>query len=95
VELLAEHPPIDKVDTRRVILGEIKTTNGQWKPLPLFVLPDYHNIQLDRVTSQPGNWPPAINQILIERQTVSVLGGTYDARPTTPTNWRNDSLSDQ
>ncbi len=65
---------IREVGARRLISGEIKTAAGDWKRLLLFVLNDYKDIKLDKVESDLGSWPPQKNQILIERQAVSVLG---------------------
>lgn len=71
---LQSNENIDKVDARRVITGDIKTQNGDWKPLYLYVLNDYNDIKLDVLRPEQGSWPPQNNQILIERQAVSVLG---------------------
>ncbi|MEW6981256.1 ABC transporter permease [Colwelliaceae bacterium 6471] len=74
LQKIAQQPAIDKVDARRQITGEIKTQNGEWKPLLLFVLHDYKDIKLDVLRPEQGSWPPGNKQILIERQAVTVLG---------------------
>ncbi len=70
---LRAHPLIDKVEPRRSVSGEIKNADGQSFPLTLFVLNDYEHVQLDIVRPVSGAWPPALGQILIEQQALSVL----------------------
>lgn len=80
LEQLRSHPKVDKVEARRQIAGEIKAENGQWQPLQLFILRDYDNIDLDVLKPDRGSWPPENNGILIERQALSVLGGSVGSQ---------------
>lgn len=76
IDQLRNHPQVDKVEARRMIIGEIKAENGQWQPLQLFVLRDYNNIDLDVLKPDLGSWPPENKSIIIERQALPVLNGT-------------------
>jgi len=80
LEKVQQQPATDQVDARRLIFGEIKTLAGEWKPLLLFVLNDYNDIKLDILRPDQGSWPPQKNQILIERQAVTVLGADLGER---------------
>lgn len=71
-------PQVNKVEARRFIKGEIKTSNGEWLPLQLYVIRDYSDIRLDVLEKNKGQWPPLKNQILIEQQALSVLGSNID-----------------
>jgi putative ABC transport system permease protein len=78
LQQIKAHPDVDKVDARRSIWAEIKTKEGEWQDLLLFVLHDYQNIQLGIVKPQQGSWPPKQDQILIERQATSLLGASIN-----------------
>lgn len=73
--IIGQHPKVDKVDARRTIKGEIKTLSGEWKPLWFYVLSNYQNTQLDIVELDQGMWPQQPEQMVIERQALSVLDG--------------------
>jgi len=80
IEKVQQQPATEQVDARRLIFGEIKTIAGEWKPLLLFVLNDYNDIKLDILRADQGSWPPQKDQILIERQAVTVLGADINEK---------------
>src|SRR5215831_301611 len=69
--LLADHDLSD-ADARRVIHGQIKTGPVQWRNLLLFVVRDYGDIRISKVVPEQGAWPPAIGEVLIERDAFQV-----------------------
>lgn len=75
LEDLKDYPGVDQVEARRLMVGEIKTGNGKWFPLHLYIIRDFSHIRVDILEPEQGNWPPQQNQVLIEQQALSVFGG--------------------
>ncbi len=70
---------VSHAEARRKIAGRIRSglaqRNLQWRNLQLFVVKDYGQIALGKITRQEGTWPPAAGEILIERDAFQVLKG--------------------
>lgn len=66
-------PNVKAVDARRYIPARVETDPGIWKNLSLFIVADYENIQVDKVSSQSGDWPPPERELLIERAALPVI----------------------
>jgi putative ABC transport system permease protein len=65
-------PRIAEAEARRSLAGKIKTGPAEWKTLILFVVKDYGNIHVSRLNPENGAWPPAVGEILIERDAFQV-----------------------
>jgi putative ABC transport system permease protein len=48
--------------------------NPDWKNIALSALPDYNNIQINKITPQAGAWPPPDKSVLIERSALELIG---------------------
>jgi len=70
-------PEVQEADARRNISARVEVTQGEWKNISLFVIADYNDIRVNKVSSQSGAWPPPEREILIERAALSVI----DAQP--------------
>jgi putative ABC transport system permease protein len=66
-------PEVQEADARRNISARVEVAPGEWKNISLFVIADYENIRVNKVSSQSGAWPPPERQILIERAALSVI----------------------
>ena len=66
-------PHVSEVDARRYIAARVEVSPGKWKNFYLYVLADYSDVRVDRVTSQSGAWPPPPRQILVERAALPVI----------------------
>lgn len=64
---------VQEADARRNIPARILTQAGEWKNLTIFVIADYDDIRVNRVSSESGAWPPPEREILIERAALSVV----------------------
>ena len=64
---------VEEADARRNISARLLTKSGEWKNLTVFVIADYDDIRVNKVSSQSGAWPPPERQILIERAALSVI----------------------
>ena len=70
---IALNPGVAKVEARRVVFGRVKSGPAQFRPLLLFVVKDYGDIQVSTLTPEGGAWPPAKGEILIERDAFQVV----------------------
>ncbi len=49
---------VQEADARRNIAARVEVAPGEWKNISLFVIADYDNIRVNKVSSQSGAWPP-------------------------------------
>ena len=49
---------VQEADARRNISARLLTKSGEWKNLTVFVIADYDDIRVNKVSSQSGAWPP-------------------------------------
>jgi len=63
---------VSDAEPRRVVSGQIKTGPALWRNVVLFVVKDYGNIRVSRLEPEKGSWPPALGEILIERDAFQV-----------------------
>jgi putative ABC transport system permease protein len=66
-------PDVQEADARRYIAARVETDAGVWKNLWLFVVADYDDVRVNKVSSLSGAWPPPPREILIERSALQVL----------------------
>jgi putative ABC transport system permease protein len=71
--VLSDHDVSD-VEPRRAVSGSIKTGPVQWRALTLFVIKNYGNIRISKLTPDGGAWPPKTGEMLIERDAFHVAG---------------------
>ena len=64
---------VQEADARRNIAARVEVAPGEWKNISLFVIADYDNIRVNKVSSQSGAWPPPEHEILIERAALQVI----------------------
>ncbi|HEY6806175.1 MAG TPA: FtsX-like permease family protein [Pyrinomonadaceae bacterium] len=72
IKTILADPSVSAAEPRRSISGQIKAGPFQWRNLVLFVVKDYANIQVNKLTPETGAWPPATGEILIERDAFQV-----------------------
>ncbi|HEY2963996.1 MAG TPA: FtsX-like permease family protein [Pyrinomonadaceae bacterium] len=72
VASIRENPEVSDAEGRRVVSGQIKSGPMQWRNLMLFVVKDYGDIRVSKLDPEEGAWPPAIGEILIERDAFQV-----------------------
>jgi putative ABC transport system permease protein len=66
-------PEVQGADARRNISARVEVAPGEWKNITLFVIAEYNDIRVNKVSSQSGAWPPPEREILIERAALSVI----------------------
>ena len=71
-------PEVADADGRATVRGRIRDGH-RWRSLLLFVVPDYSQLRIARVTSLEGAWPPPPGTILIDQMSARFV----HARPET------------
>jgi putative ABC transport system permease protein len=72
IKTILANPEVSAAEPRRTIRGQIKAGPAQWRNLMLFVVDDYGDIRVSKLVPERGAWPPAIGEILIERDAFQV-----------------------
>ena len=72
VGAILQNPEVSDAEPRRTVTGQIKAGPVQWRNLTLFVVKDYGDIRVSKLEPETGAWPPAIGEILIERDAFQV-----------------------
>jgi putative ABC transport system permease protein len=73
IESVRSMDDVQEADARRNVSARVQTKSGEWKNLTIFVVADYDNIRVNKVSPQSGTWPPPEHEILIERAALSVI----------------------
>jgi putative ABC transport system permease protein len=63
---------VEDADARRVVSGRLRTPDGSWRRLILFVIRDFKRLRISTITPEAGAWPPATGDLLIERDAFQV-----------------------
>ncbi len=63
---------VGAAEARRVVAGKIKSGPAEWRSLALFVIKDYRAMQVSTLQPEQGAWPPALGEVLIERDAFQV-----------------------
>ncbi len=71
-ETLLALPEIGAVDLRRRLQPRMQIDGENWLPMILIVIDDFEAMQVATFTSESGNWPPAVGEILLERSSVNI-----------------------
>ncbi|MCA1578423.1 MAG: FtsX-like permease family protein [Acidobacteria bacterium] len=80
VAAVLQNPEVSDAEPRRTISGQIKSGPMHWRNLVLFVVKDYGDIRVSKLEPEQGAWPPAVGEILIERDAFQVIdAGIGDA----------------
>jgi len=63
---------VDDADARRVVTASLRTGDGAWRRVMLFVLRDFTSLRINTVTPEGGEWPPSPGGMSIERDAFQV-----------------------
>jgi putative ABC transport system permease protein len=73
-EAIRENPAISDVEATSIVTARIELRPDEWVPLLLFVIPDFSELRINKVTPQTGDWPPRQGSMLVEREALKFLG---------------------
>ena len=51
-----------------------------WRSLSLVAIADYKDVRIGRITHQGGRWPPAQDEVFVERSALETLGAKIGDR---------------
>src|ERR1044072_5659637 len=72
IRAIKSNHEISDAEARRIVTGRVKTGPVEWRNLMLFVVKDYGDIRLSKLSPQQGARPPSAGEILIERDAFGV-----------------------
>lgn len=64
---------IEAAEARRSVHLRVKTGPEEWRLLRAVAIPDYHDIEVDQISPEKGEWPPPDDELLIERAALGLL----------------------
>jgi putative ABC transport system permease protein len=70
VEVIRKMPEIQEVEGRRSVNARLKAGTNQWVNLNISAIDDFDKLSIDKVKAYSGAWPPAKNEILLERSSL-------------------------
>jgi len=66
-------PTIAQAEGQQTIWARIKIEDD-WRGIKIIVLPDFTDMEIDKIRSVSGAWPPAEHTLLIERSSIGATG---------------------
>jgi putative ABC transport system permease protein len=73
VEVVRQEPNIADAEAASWINARVEIAPHEWMPLLLFVVDDFSDMRLSTFRPEQGEWPPAEQSILVEREVVSLI----------------------
>lgn len=71
-------PGVGAAEARPMVFARAEITDGEWIPAVLYVVRDFDRQAMDTFTREDGAWPPAADEIAIERSALEVVGRGVD-----------------
>ncbi len=69
-------PEVATVEPRSKVRARYQIAPNQWMTIFLFVIDDFENLRVNTFYPEVGSWPPATNEILLERSALDLFKGT-------------------
>src|SRR6266498_2000688 len=66
-------PGIADAEARETLIARVQVAPDQWRPLLLFVVPDFNAMRISTFTREQGAWPPPDGTMLLERTALPML----------------------
>lgn len=79
LELARTYPGVTGADGRRLVRARVEIAPGEWRPLLIFAIADFHNLHVSTIHLHAGAWPPPVGTLLIEQSALPVLRWQQDA----------------
>jgi putative ABC transport system permease protein len=78
VEAIDAMPEVAEAEGRRYTAMRFLTTDGEWRSLQLTGIPDFEDMQINKIKAQDGQYPPHDRTLSIERASFSPTLGLGD-----------------
>lgn len=76
LEFTAAQTGVTEVEPTSWIMARYELKKGEWRPLLLFVIPDFNGMKMNTFKPESGEWPPADRTMLVERAALPLTGST-------------------
>src|SRR5215468_227705 len=73
-------PGIAAAEARETLIARVQVAPDQWRPLLLFVVPDFNAMRTSTFTREQGAWPPPDGTMLLERTALPMLNAQLGDR---------------
>ncbi len=77
-------PGVAEAEARRLVRARVEVAPGEWLPLRLFGVANFHDLRVSTFHPHAGDWPPRLGEMLVEQSALEVLkvreGGTLRVR---------------
>jgi putative ABC transport system permease protein len=74
VNALSEHLEISHAEARTSLAARLQEEGNSWRSIGLSAIADFNDIQIDRVISESGAWPPSTGELVLERLSATDAG---------------------
>src|SRR6266542_2571418 len=68
-----QRPGIAAAEARETLIARVQVAPDQWRPLLLFVVPDFNAMRVSTFQREAGAWPPPEGNMLLERTALPML----------------------
>lgn len=73
LERIATVDGVDAVDARRLVRARVEVAAGDWRSLLLYGVRDFSDIDVSKIYSVEGTWPPTTGTVVVEQSAVPVV----------------------
>ncbi len=80
VAAIDEMPEVGVAEGRRFTSVRFMTSDGEWRSMQLTAIPDFEDIQINKIKAQEGEYPPPERTLVIERGSMTANLGLGDVQ---------------
>jgi putative ABC transport system permease protein len=78
VAAVEEMPEVGEAEGRRFTAVRFLTSDGEWRTIQLTAVPDFEDMQINKITAQEGEFPPPERALVFERASMTANLGLGD-----------------
>lgn len=75
LDMVRKSPLVAQAEAREVLLARVHV-GSSWRPLLLFGVPGFTDLQMNLFTAESGAWPPPVGTLLLERSALRMAEAT-------------------
>ena len=75
VTTIERMPEVAAADGRSSFFLRVQTSTGEWRDFTMYAIPDYEDQHINIVKPETGAWPPPLEEVVIERNSLPLLEG--------------------
>jgi putative ABC transport system permease protein len=74
LQAVKRQPNIEDAQAGSWVLSRVEIRPNEWRPLLLFVVPDFNMLRINKFLPEAGAFPPHANTMLLEREALKYIG---------------------